>query len=133
MSELEEVKKRAEYEARVKNEMRIELRSLRNKNQEWRGRWLNAKKEIRRAVYAWEAGRHGDVYRILRNLLGIRHNKAPLSKAKPANSIYDLRCESCGTQLNYRETQDQDGNLLILVQSCDCCREPGAQALEPEG
>ncbi len=35
--------------------------------------------------------------------------------------IYDLQCSVCGEQLNYRETRDDEGHLLILVEPCPNC------------
>ena len=35
--------------------------------------------------------------------------------------IYDLRCEQCGSQLDFYETQDGEGDTIVHVSPCPIC------------
>lgn len=35
--------------------------------------------------------------------------------------VYELKCSVCGKQLNFRETRDKDGDLVIEVCPCSAC------------
>jgi len=36
---------------------------------------------------------------------------------------YDLKCSVCGRQLNFREDQDEDGDIVIYVDPCPVCNQ----------
>ncbi|MCF8105810.1 MAG: hypothetical protein K9K64_10020 [Desulfohalobiaceae bacterium] len=38
-------------------------------------------------------------------------------------TIYDVRCSKCGQQLDFRETMDEDGDIIIMVEPCPACLE----------
>ena len=45
-----------------------------------------------------------------------------LEKRSPKRRLYDLKCERCGQQLDWREAgQDRDGCLVIEVVPCSHC------------
>lgn len=63
--ERDEAQSELEYNARVKEEFKIELKNLREKNKKWAGRWVNVKKEINQARKALEKYRIDEAKDIL--------------------------------------------------------------------
>mgnify|MGYP006281035927 CR=1 FL=1 len=55
--------------------------------------------------------------RYLRQLV----SSGKVKKLEPSRTMYDCCCDVCGTQMNFRETTDNDGCLAIMIQPCPVC------------
>jgi formylmethanofuran dehydrogenase subunit E len=42
-------------------------------------------------------------------------------EANETTLVYDLKCSQCGEQLDFYETRDGEGDLLIMVEPCGVC------------
>ncbi len=65
----------ADDRERIKEEMKVEVQSLREKNKKFRGEVLTLKREINRALDAWEKNQPDAMLRILRKNVKRRKKK----------------------------------------------------------